>query len=100
MSDLVTIATAQWPWEAHILRGRLEAEGIFAAVIHENFIRAYFASLPAVGGARVQVIDDDVEAALKILRDCEEHHSTDPESSKVELWRRLCWLLILFLGMI
>ena len=36
MSDLVAIAAGLDSWEAHLLRGRLQSEGIFATVSDED----------------------------------------------------------------
>ena len=61
MADLVTIATFSAPWEAHILRGRLEAEDIPAFIIDENVNLT--AQLPCV---RLQVRSADAKRALEI----------------------------------
>jgi hypothetical protein len=62
MSDLVAIAVRLSPWEAHILRGRLEAEGIFAAVVGGDY-----------EGSIVQVLvrDEDAALALEIKQNAE-----------------------------
>jgi hypothetical protein len=64
MSDLVTIAVFPDRMIAHILRGRLESEGIFAAVMDE--------APSSFGGVRVLVNSDDVEMALKIKKQINE----------------------------
>jgi hypothetical protein len=63
MADLVTIATFAAPWEAHILRGRLESEDIPAFVVDENMMLT--AQVPCV---RLQVRSEDAKRALEIKR--------------------------------
>ncbi|HEX3810232.1 MAG TPA: DUF2007 domain-containing protein [Rhizomicrobium sp.] len=67
MSDqLVTIASQLNPWEAHILKGRLEADGIFAVVIDENNFS--YGMWATSSGVRVQVQSENVARALEIKR--------------------------------
>ncbi|EJF11245.1 DUF2007 domain-containing protein [Pontibacter sp. FD36] len=64
---LITVATFSQPTEAHILKGRLEAEGILCFLGDEQIIAAQpFYSL-AVGGVKLQVTEGDVEEALELL---------------------------------
>jgi hypothetical protein len=67
MSNLVAIAAGLRPQEAHILRGRLQADGIFAVVSDENISTSLWGAL----GARVMVRIEDASKALKIKRECE-----------------------------
>jgi len=65
MSDLVAVATHLKSWQAHILKGALEAERIFAAVIGE---------LDYEGGViQVLVRESDIARALEI-----KHQSAQP----------------------
>lgn len=64
---LETIAVFTHPWEAHIARGRLEAEGIDAYVIHENHIWAAWVLSNALGGVKLQVATEDVPRAREVL---------------------------------
>jgi hypothetical protein len=50
-----TIAAYREPWEAHLLRGRLEAEGIPAIVVHEHHAGVNWPFSTGLGGAKVQV---------------------------------------------
>lgn len=52
---LTTVATFREPWEAHMFRGRLEAEGIPAMIIYEHHIGACWPLSTALGGVKVQV---------------------------------------------
>jgi len=65
---LLTIATFINPLEAHIVRGRLEAEGIETYVAHEHHIWANWFLSTALGGVKLQVKPEDVLRAGEILR--------------------------------
>lgn len=64
---LVTVATFNQPTEAHILKGRLEAEGIPCFLGDEHIIAAQPLYSIAVGGVKLQVTEGDVEEALEML---------------------------------
>lgn len=68
MPDLVTIESFTSPWEAHIARGRLEAEGIPASVIGEHHIGAHWPISQALGGVRLMVPKSAAAEALDVLR--------------------------------
>lgn len=63
----VTIATVSQPLDAHVLKGKLEAEGIEAFLADENIVSMNFLYSNAVGGVKVQVDEEDVEEALQII---------------------------------
>lgn len=67
-SGLVTIAAFSHPLEAHIVRGRLETEGIESFITDENMVTNWLFST-ALGGVRIQVREDDAERARGILAD-------------------------------
>ena len=62
-----TIATFAKPEEAHLLRMRLEAVGIEAFVQDEYMVQTDILFSDAIGGVRVQVADENVEEALKLM---------------------------------
>lgn len=64
---LTTIASFVDPTDAHILRARLEAEGIPAYVVNEHHVRLNWFQAMALGGARVQVADEDAEEARQVM---------------------------------
>ena len=66
MYDLETIATFTTPWEAHILSGRLKAEGILARLIDEGTGGPY-----RIVSIRLMVPAEDAKRALEILREGE-----------------------------
>jgi hypothetical protein len=65
---LITVATFTNPLEAHIVRGRLEAEHIETYVAHEHHIWANWFLSTALGGVKLQVRPEDVPRAREILR--------------------------------
>jgi hypothetical protein len=65
MSGLVAIANFDRPPEAHMLRSRLEAEGIFAVVSGDE-LRG---PIGMMGGTiQVWVLDSDLTKALELKR--------------------------------
>jgi len=65
---LITVATFTNPLEAHIVRGRLEAEHIETYVAHEHHIWADWFLATALGGVKLQVRPEDAQRARDILR--------------------------------
>ncbi len=53
-----------------MFRGRLEAEDIPAFVIHQHLVAMKWSWSLALGCARVQVLDEDVQAALDVMARC------------------------------
>ena len=68
MADLITIATYVSPLEAHLAKGRLEAEGIPAFIAHEHHIWANWMLSNALGGVKVQINSSDTESAQQIIK--------------------------------
>lgn len=66
---LVTVSTYTNALEAHIVKGRMEAEDIPAFIPHEHHVWAYWLLSNALGGVRVQVLAFHVAEAKKILSD-------------------------------
>lgn len=66
LQAMITIATFGKPEEAHLLRMRLEDAGIAAYLRDENTIQWEWGS-QAFGGVRVDVADEDEEAAKAVL---------------------------------
>lgn len=64
--QFVTVASSLNSMALHILRARLEAEGIPAIVADANMAQSYAV---AVGGARVQVPSEFYEEARQIIAD-------------------------------
>ena len=86
---LITVGSYSNPIEAHIVRGRLEAEGIFAVVAHENHSWAQWTITLAIGGVKVQVSSEDLEKSLNIIKGLNDgDYSLDVEEEND--WLSLC----------
>jgi len=66
-SPLVEIATVATPLEAHLLKGRLEAEGLRVTVADEHMIAANIALAYAIGGVRLLVRAPHAARARAVL---------------------------------
>jgi hypothetical protein len=64
--DLVLVARYASAAEAHILRGRLELEGVPATITDDNMTRTL--GWVPVGGVRVLVPESDAQRACEIIR--------------------------------
>jgi hypothetical protein len=64
---MITIATFSKPEQAHLFRTRLEAAGIPAFVHDEYMVQMYWLYSNVIGGVRVQIAVDDLEAAQEFL---------------------------------
>lgn len=64
---LATLARFLDPWEAHIIRARLDADGIPASVAYANHAILNWPMSIALGGTAVQVPADCLEASRKTL---------------------------------
>ena len=62
-----TLASFNLPMDAYLLRARLEGSGIAAYVRDENLITLDWLYSNAVGGVKVDVMDEDYEQALQLL---------------------------------
>jgi len=67
---LTTVATFQEPWEAYMLRFRLEAEGIPAVVSLQYHVWMNWSLSTALGGVKVQVPRGHAHEARSIERRC------------------------------
>jgi Putative prokaryotic signal transducing protein len=86
---MITVARYFEPSEAHVVRALLESAGLFATVADEHHVTANYPISTALGGVRVQVPADQVEAAAGLVaayasgelqRELEVDSGTDPES--------------------
>jgi len=65
--DLVTVERVTEVWAAHILRARLEAEGLLASIADEHLVSMDWFYSNAIGGVRVQVPACELPRAQEIL---------------------------------
>jgi DNA-directed RNA polymerase subunit M/transcription elongation factor TFIIS len=66
--SLITVATFSQAVEAHIAKGRLEAEGIDCFIADENIVNMNWLYSNAVGGVKLRVREPDVKRALEIMK--------------------------------
>jgi hypothetical protein len=66
----MTAARFVEPWEAHLFRMLLEAEGLFAVAAFDQHAWTNYSISWAIGGVRVQVVEAELERALDIERRC------------------------------
>lgn len=67
--DFVTVARFSNSFDMHVVKGRLEADGIPCFVRDEHTISTQPFYDIALGGIKLQVQEKDVEAAKEILKD-------------------------------
>jgi hypothetical protein len=66
--EFVTVATCSQPFEAEVIRGRLESAGISARVTSRGLMEVYIgAGFSGGGGVAVQVAEPDVARAKDLL---------------------------------
>lgn len=66
---LVTVGRFITPWEAHLARTRLEAEGIEACVAEERLPPVSFLTGAPLALNRLEVYEEDADRALEILNE-------------------------------
>jgi hypothetical protein len=98
-SRLKMVARFRDPWEAHLARGRLEAEGIEAFVFDDQTVGVNWLYSGPLGGVRVVVPTESEAAALELLSAPVEvvpEHDPCPvcSSSDVKLSRYSLWSLL------
>jgi hypothetical protein len=67
---LTTVSRFTEPWEAHLFRMLLEAEGLFAIVAFNQHASSNYSIAWAIGGVRVLVVEEELEQALAIEKRC------------------------------
>lgn len=88
--SLVTVATFTTPFEAEIVKGRLEEEGVTAVVRDAEMVTADWTMSQAVGGVKVRVPEAEVERARAILAEEASSEDADPIPEAEDLaWRAL-----------
>jgi len=80
----ITVLTVTFPHEVAVIRGRLESEGIACFVKDELTLQVNPFYSNAIGGVKLQVLESDLNQAVKILRETgyvkEENLQTSDES--------------------
>ncbi len=90
-NDLVTIKTFTYPHEAGIIRSRLESEGIYCFLQDELTAQVHPFYSNAIGGVKLQVREEDLEKAIRILKESGYLQEEDlrPSSFQVKLYNIL-----------
>ena len=78
--DFITIATFSNAIDAHIIKGRLENEGITCFLKDEHTVTANPMYEIAYGGIKLQVTNQDVDIAREILKETS-YYNTDAAAS-------------------
>lgn len=66
--QLVTIAIFPTAFSAHVIQGRLQADGIECYVQDEHSVQMTPMFSNAIGGIKLQVKEEDVQIAVALLR--------------------------------
>lgn len=71
-----TVGNFTHTFEAELAKGYLETQGI-TAYVKDEFMGQYLIYNNAIGGVRLQVMEEDYEKALKIYKDYKQDVSAD-----------------------
>lgn len=82
-AGLVIVATFDSAWQANLLRGKLEDEGIPAYIFDENTVTLNPLYSIAVGGIKVKVREPDYEAALAVYKEVNNAPHTNEDNEPV-----------------
>ena len=85
MNDWITIMTFTYPHESYVIRGALESEGIQTFLKDELTIQIDNFLSNAIGGVRLQVPKDQVEDAVKLLKENGYLKEENPKKPLVEV---------------
>lgn len=70
--------------EAHLLRTKLESEGIACFIFDDNMISMNPLYNVGLGGIKLKVREEDFGRALEIIRDIDNSKSTDEEGNIIQ----------------
>ena len=68
MENLITLTTFEYPFEAQVIKSKLESEGIYVFLKDELTIQIDNFLSNAIGGVKLQVFEKDVAQALELLK--------------------------------
>jgi hypothetical protein len=71
MTALFTVYSSNLPIDCHILKGRLESDGIICFIFDENLVWVYPFYAVAIGGVKLKVPVNQVNIARKIISSIE-----------------------------
>ncbi|MCU4173744.1 hypothetical protein [Carboxylicivirga sp. N1Y90] len=77
--ELKTVFVSNSPIDCHILRGRLESDGLDAFIYDENIVWVDPFKAVAIGGVKLKVPFDQVEKAINIMSAIKDGHLADEQ---------------------
>ena len=80
MDTFTTLAVFEYSTEAHLVKAKLDSEGIQTLLFDEKTIDSDPLISQAIGGVKLKVISEDVEKALKIYNEIRVYE-TDADGS-------------------
>ncbi len=85
MKNLITLTTFEYPFEAQVIKSKLESEDIYVFLKDELTIQIDNFLSNAIGGVKLQVFEKDVAQALKLLKvyDVKIYERSKPEKFAV-----------------
>ena len=81
--SLITAKTFDNPIDAHLLRSKLENEGIQCFLFDENIVGINPLYNVTVGGIKLKILEEDVEKVKAILSEMEGRPFTDEEDKEI-----------------
>ena len=69
---MITVATFDNPIYAEMFKMKLESEGVRCCIVGAELVSAVWTMSNAVGGIKVQILDEDVEQVRAILEQMDE----------------------------
>lgn len=81
---LITLKTFSSDISAHLLKTRLESEGVECFILDENIVRLNSFYDLAVGGIRLQVREEDFQRAKELIEEWEARHYLDEENHELK----------------
>ena len=82
--ELLTLKTVDTPIEAHLLKSRLEHEGIVAFIFDENMIALNPLFNLTLGGIKLKVHSSDWKKAQEILKQIDDAVLTDDDNKRIK----------------
>jgi len=82
--QLITVKSFDTAIEAHIIKNKLEGEGIRAFVMDENIVTLNPLLNFAVGGVRLQVNEEDLDKARQILAEVDSTPLTNEQDEVIK----------------
>jgi DNA-directed RNA polymerase subunit RPC12/RpoP len=80
---MITIKTFDNPVEAHILKSRLESEGIHCYLFDENIVTLNPLYNQMTGGIKLNIMESDISKANEILTEIEKTPFTDENDEQI-----------------